>query len=167
MDTPLDEILTAIADLVPKSWQYPAIACASIRLGEARYDSANFRRTPWRQHSPITVRGEMRGEIDVCYLEERPASDEGPFLREERSLIDAVADLIGRLVGQRQTEDEMRALSQELIMAQKNERQRIARELHDHVAQDLTLAKADLERIAANLASDGPWRAQTEPSATG
>ena len=159
-DRPLNEILTAIASLVPKSWQFPDIACASIRLGEARHGSANFRRTRWRQSSPIAIRGEMRGEIEVCYLEERPASDEGPFLREERSLVDAVADLVGRIVGQRQAEDEMRALSRELIMAQENERQRIARELHDHVAQDLSLAKADLERIAANLPAGGPWRGQ-------
>jgi hypothetical protein len=36
--------------------------------------------------------------VEVCYLEERPEYDEGPFLREERSLIDAVADQVGRIV---------------------------------------------------------------------
>lgn len=159
-DKPLDEILTSIATLIPESWQFPDIACASIRLDETRHSSVNFRRTSWRQSSSISIRGEIRGEIEVSYLRECPTSDEGPFLREERNLIDAVADLIGRIAGQRQVEDEMRALSQELIMAQENERQRIARELHDHVAQDLSLAKADLERIGINLPGDGPWRAQ-------
>jgi Signal transduction histidine kinase len=55
----------------------------------------------------------------------------------------------------------MRVLSQELIMAQENERQRIARELHDHLAQDLSLARADLERVNCNLPDGGPWKGQT------
>ena len=159
-DQPLDELLTAIAGLIPASWQHPDIACASIRLGDERHSSPNFRPTPWRQSSPILIRGEACGEVEVCYLEERPQCDEGPFLREERSLIDAVADLVGRIAAQRRAEERMRALSQELIMAQENERQRIARELHDHLAQDLSLARADLERIHCTLSQDGPCRVQ-------
>lgn len=160
-EQPLDELLADIAGLIPASWQYPGIACASIRLGGACHNSPNFRSTPWRQSSPILIRGESCGEVEVCYLEECPPCDEGPFLREERSLIDAVADQVGRIVAQRRTEERMGALSRELIMAQENERQRIARELHDHLAQDLSLAKADLERIHCALSAEGPCRAQT------
>ncbi|WP_028576662.1 sensor histidine kinase [Desulfomicrobium escambiense] len=160
-DQPLDELLTGIAGLIPASWQYPDIACAAIRLGDDTHRSANYRPTSWRQTSPVVIGDENCGEVEVCYLEERPQSDEGPFLREERSLIDAVSDLVGRIVAQRRAEERMRALSRELIMAQENERQRIARELHDHLAQDLSLAKADLERIHCSLSADGPCRAQT------
>lgn len=159
-DQPLDALLTAIAELIRSSWQYPDITCASIRLDGTTHASEHFRHTPWCQTSPVSIRGEVCGEIEVCYLEERPASDEGPFLREERSLIDAVADLIGRIVAQRRTEEQMRLLSQELIKAQENERQRIARELHDHLAQDLSLARADLERVQCTL-PEGQCRAQT------
>lgn len=159
-EQPLPALLTDIAELIRSSWQYPDIACASIRLGDTRHNSANFASTPWCQSSPISIGTDECGAVEVCYLEERPACDEGPFLREERSLIDAVADQIGRIVAQRRAEEQMRALSQELIMAQENERQRIARELHDHLAQDLSLARADLERIGANLPESGPWRAQ-------
>ena len=160
-DQPLNILLTAVASLIRSSWQYPDVACASIRLDHIRHDSANFQSTPWRQASPILISGETCGEVEVCYLEERPTCDEGPFLREERNLIDAVADLVGRIVTQRRDEERMRLLSQELIMAQENERQRIARELHDHLAQDLSLARLDLERIALSLPPDGPWRGQT------
>jgi signal transduction histidine kinase len=160
-DQPLDELLTDIAGLIPASWQHPDIACAAIRLGGDIHASPSYRPTPWRQTSPVVIGGENCGEVEVCYLEERPPCDEGPFLREERSLIDAVADLVGRIAAQRRAEERMRALSRELIMAQENERQRIARELHDHLAQDLSLAKADLERIHCATSADGPCRAQT------
>ena len=36
--------------------------------------------------------------MQVCYLEERDVSDEGPFLIEERSLINAIAGQLGRIV---------------------------------------------------------------------
>lgn len=160
-DQPLGELLTDIAGLIPASWQYPDIACAAIRLGGDVHASPGHRPTPWRQTSPVVIGGENCGEVEVCYLEERPACDEGPFLREERSLVDAVADLVGRIAAQRRAEERMRALSRELIMAQENERQRIARELHDHLAQDLSLAKADLERIHCSLSADSPSRTQT------
>ncbi|PKN32100.1 MAG: sensor histidine kinase, partial [Deltaproteobacteria bacterium HGW-Deltaproteobacteria-20] len=159
-EQPLNELLTGIADLIRSSWQYPDISCASIRLGDTRHNSGNFARTRWCQSSPIVIDADECGAVEVCYLEERPDSDEGPFLREERSLIDAVADQIGRIVAQRRAEEQMRALSQELIMAQENERQRIARELHDHLAQDLSLARAELDRIGCGLPENGPWRAQ-------
>lgn len=159
-DQPLPALLANIAELVRSSWQYPDIACASIRLGDDRHSSANFAPTPWLQSSPIAIGAEECGALEVCYLEERPECDEGPFLREERSLIDALADQIGRIVAQRRAEEQMRALSQELIMAQENERQRIARELHDHLAQDLSLARADLERITGTLPENGTWRTQ-------
>jgi signal transduction histidine kinase len=159
-EQPLPALLADIAELIRSSWQYPDIACASILLEDARHSSENFTQTRWCQSSPITNGEEECGAVEVCYLEERPDCDEGPFLREERSLIDAVADQIGRIVAQRRAEAQMRSLSQELIMAQENERQRIARELHDHLAQDLSLARADLERISASLPENGPWRAQ-------
>lgn len=148
-ERPLPELAGRIAELICASWQFPEVACARITLGGERYATPNFRRTRWRQAAPVTVQGEAGGQVEVCYLEERPESDEGPFLTEERRLVDAVADLVGRIVTQRRAEEQMRALSRELIMIQENERQRIARELHDHLTQDLSGVKAGLEGLLA------------------
>ena len=153
-DMPLPELAKEIASLICASWQYPEITCASIVIDEQCYAAPNYQRTHLRQAHPIFVLGEIVGEVDVCYLEARPESDEGPFLKEERHLIDAVGDLLGRIVEKRRVEEQMRALSSALIMAQENERQRIARELHDHLAQDLAMAKLDLERIRCAHSAD-------------
>ncbi|MCM0756806.1 sensor histidine kinase [Desulfovibrio aminophilus] len=144
---PQDDLLRETAELVRVSWQYPEIACAAVTLDGQRYATSGYRRAGARQSSPIRIQGETAGEVEVRYLEPRPECGEGPFLQEERRLIDAVADLIGRIVERRRVEEQMRALSRELIKAQENERQRIARELHDHLAQDLSLVKTGLERI--------------------
>jgi hypothetical protein len=39
--------------------------------------------------------------VAVCYTEERPGADEGPFLKEERKLINTIADRIGLFLLQR------------------------------------------------------------------
>jgi signal transduction histidine kinase len=103
------------------------------------------------------VDGEAVGRIEVGYLERLPAADEGPFLREERHLLDALADHLGRIISMRRAEERLRQLSLERIKAEETERQRIARELHDDVAQHLSLARMGLDRLlAAMTAEAGP-----------
>ncbi len=58
----------------------------------------NFRQTPWRLSADLVASGEKLGSVEVCYLEERPTLDEGPFLKEERALIDSLARKISATV---------------------------------------------------------------------
>ncbi len=147
-DLSLEDLIRQVGELVCQSWQYPEITCARIRLNEPEggldIATRNFRSSRWGQKSPIVIRDENLGEIEVRYLERRPKCDEGPFLREERHLLDAVADKLARLVQAARTEAQMRVLSRELIKAQEKERLRIATELHDHLAQDLASLKMEL-----------------------
>ncbi|MBU1229799.1 MAG: sensor histidine kinase [Proteobacteria bacterium] len=143
----LDDLIRQVGELVCASWQYPEITCARIRIGSLDSTTHNYQQSPWSQTSPILIQEERLGEIEVFYLEERPMSDEGPFLREERHLINAVAEKLGRLVQASRAEVHLRMLSRELIKAQENERLRIATELHDHLAQDLAALKLDLGEL--------------------
>lgn len=154
-ELPLQELIRQVGELVCASWQYPEITCARIRIGPQVNTTRNFRHTAWSQSSPISIQEERLGEIEVFYLEQRPECDEGPFLREERHLVDAVADKLGRLVQANRTEAHMRMLSRELIKAQENERLRIATELHDHLAQDLATLKLDLGELVAQPPAPG------------
>lgn len=92
----LDAIFHEVVQLLPSGWQYPEDAVARIRAFGCDYRTEGFRETPWRQVSPIVVHGERVGVVDVCYLRERGEEDEGPFLAEERALIDTVAGRLGR-----------------------------------------------------------------------
>jgi len=143
----LDDILAGACGIVVKAWQYPEIACARVVIGGRLHATGNVRRTVSRQSSLVRAHGEVVGRIEVGYLEKRPECDEGPFLREERHLLDAVADHLGRIIEARKNEEQLRLLSRELIKAQENERQRIARELHDEVAQKLSMVRMDLDRL--------------------
>ena len=87
----LDEILKKSVELMPPAWLYPEITCARIKHDNKTYQSKNFSESAWRQAQAITVDQHDIGCVEVFYLQEMPTLDEGPFIREERSLINAIA----------------------------------------------------------------------------
>jgi PAS domain S-box-containing protein len=94
----LSEILQGVVDLIPPAWQYPEIVCARIVLDDQAFETTGFRETTWQQSQGIQVHGGPAGRIEVFYLKDRPEEDEGPFLKEERRLLDAIAERLGRTV---------------------------------------------------------------------
>jgi len=105
----LEELCLALADALPQSWQHDDIACARIVLRGKEYHSANFSESEWKQSARVRVGGDVVGAIDVFYLEERPEEDEGPFLDEERRLIAAIAERLGRITERKEAEKALRA----------------------------------------------------------
>jgi hypothetical protein len=94
-----EEKLKDIVKLVPTGYHCPQDACARITLWGKDYKTDNFQETPWKQVSSILVNGEPAGTLAVGYLEEKPIREEGPFLLEERTLINVLARLIGEIMG--------------------------------------------------------------------
>jgi len=101
----LDEILQGIVNLIPPAWRYSEITCARVVLEQKVFSTRNFEQTTWSQRSDIRVHGRLVGTLEVYYLEKRPESDEGPFLREERNLINAIAQRLGRVIERRQAQE--------------------------------------------------------------
>ena len=93
----LDDFLLGVVNLLPESWQYPKITSAIIFFKGHEYASLNFVRSKWKQKADIKADGKNIGRVEVYYLEKKPVLDEGPFLHEERLLINAVAEKIGRI----------------------------------------------------------------------
>ncbi len=94
-----EEKMKDIVKLIPTGWHCPQDACARIILWGREYRTDNFQDTPWKQISSIIVNGEPAGTLAVGYLKEKPVREEGPFLLEERTLIDVMARLIGEIMG--------------------------------------------------------------------
>lgn len=102
----LEEVLQRIVELLPPAWQYPDIAVARITLDGIAYTTPGFRECPQAQTAEIVVSGVPRGVVELVYIEEQPILDEGPFLKEERSLIDAVAGQVALVIERRQAEED-------------------------------------------------------------
>ena len=155
---PLDEVLHQVVLLLPPAWQYPDIAVARIRIEGVAAMTPRFRETPWMQRAPLTTSAERQGSIEVGYLEEKPKEYEGPFLVEERNLLNSLADSLSSYLTRREAEEGLRdthaqlqALSRQLMHLQEQERRQLAHDLHDEVGQALTALKMNLqtmERVA-------------------
>ena len=115
----LDNLLRELVNFLPYSWQYPDSACARILFKENTYKCKRFKVTKWRQSSRIYVYSEPVGEVAIFYLEECPPADEGPFLAEERALLDALADQIGTIATRISAEMELQEINKQLSLEQK------------------------------------------------
>lgn len=104
----LEGILQGLADILPPGWQYPEQTCARIVFENKEYRTYNFSPTQWKQAAPIAVYGAPVGMIEVYYREEKPPAYEGPFLAEERRLLDALAQRLGRIAERIKAEQELR-----------------------------------------------------------
>ena len=100
----LDQLYQEFTNLLPDSWQYNEIAYSRIVIGDSEFCTNNFAESAWKQSAPVRVHGSVVGKIEVGYLEERPELDEGPFLKEERMLIDALSERLGRIIERVRTE---------------------------------------------------------------
>jgi DNA-binding CsgD family transcriptional regulator len=115
----LDDLLQELVNFLPYSWQYPEITCARILFKGKTYTSDRFKVTNWRQSSRIYMYHEAVGECGIFYLEECPPVDEGPFLKEERALLDAVAEQIGTIATRISADLELQETNRQLTLERK------------------------------------------------
>jgi signal transduction histidine kinase len=110
----LDEVLQGIADLLPSAWQFPEGASARVRVEGRAFPSSGFEERGQVLVAPILVHGEELGDLEVRYRDEMPVHDEGPFLLEERHLIDSIARQIALVLERRKESEERRRLEEQL-----------------------------------------------------
>lgn len=115
----IDNLLGELVNFLPHAWQYPDITCARIVFKGKTYKSEGFKVTEWRQFSRIYVYSEPVGEVAMFYLEECPPADEGPFLKEERALLGALADQIGTIATRISAELELQDINKQLSLERK------------------------------------------------
>ena len=104
----LDDILQGIVDFIPSAIQYPEIACARILFNRYEFTTKNFKDTKWKLSQEIKVNNERIGALEVCYLEEKPELEEGPFIEETKNLIASIAESIAQIVERDWAEIEIR-----------------------------------------------------------
>ena len=110
----LAEILQGAVELLPQAWQYPELTAGRIVFDGQSYETAHFKQSSQIQSAPIVVNGQPRGRVDVVYIKKMPPAHEGPFLTEERNLIDAAARQIAIIIERRQAEEDRFRLQDQL-----------------------------------------------------
>ncbi len=109
-----EDLIYSIMDLIPPAWQYPEITRTRVILDGIDYSLPGFKSDAFRLSSEIVTDQAPRGRIEVIYTEERPELDEGPFLKEERKLLDAVANELALILKRKESEDDKLKLVNQL-----------------------------------------------------
>lgn len=121
----LEEIFKKTIKIFPESWQYPSITCARIEFEDKEFKTPNFKKTKWGQAAVLKKFGRKLGRVEVYYLKQKPRCYEGPFLKEERGLMNAIAERLGNFAEHKEMEDilkqsEARLRQQKLSLEKKN-----------------------------------------------
>ncbi|MFC1536011.1 PEP/pyruvate-binding domain-containing protein [Candidatus Neomarinimicrobiota bacterium] len=95
LDASVEETCMGMVKAIPPGWQFPEICVVRINYHELEFKSENFKETKWTQSCDIILQDEIVGSINVFYTEERTQLDQGPFLKEERKLINTIAGQFG------------------------------------------------------------------------
>jgi hypothetical protein len=94
-EMPIYEMLKQIVELLPPAWQFPEDTVARIKYGQNLFVSdKNFKETSWFQKKYFETIDGTEGLIEIYYLSKHPKADEGPFLAEERDLMNNLGSLI-------------------------------------------------------------------------
>jgi DNA-binding CsgD family transcriptional regulator len=156
------KVLQDLVGLLPPAWQYPAITAARILFGGRAFVTSNFRPSPWSQSASIKTMAGQNGTIEVVYLKAKPPEVEGPFLAEERDLINSLAGSVSSYLDRkqaetalRQTHDRRQALSPPLMRVQEQGSKQLARKYLHHggsksiAAQKLTPRQYEILQLIA------------------
>jgi len=113
----MGEILHKTVEILPAAWLYPDICEARILLDEKLYITDKYKHAKDKISAHIFVNNQQRGIVEVGYTKSMPVIDEGPFLIEERNLINTVAQEIGIMVEHREALEEKDRLRKQLLHA--------------------------------------------------
>ncbi len=150
----IEEALQKIVELIPSAWQYPEVTCVRIVLDKRKeFKTENFKKTKWSLESSLRVEEKKIGSLEIYYLEEKPITDEGPFLKEERRLIDAISAVVGKFIEERRIKEELDQQRRRLDLVEKIMK---AEEKEAEVKSEVPEKKHDWEVILDLLVKTDP-----------
>ena len=106
-NTSLRQIYQGVVDLIPPAWQYPENTCAKLAIDGREFATNNFKESQWQQRGDIVINNKTHGFLVVGYLKTKPEADEGPFLKEERYLLDAICERVSQVTVRRHLETQL------------------------------------------------------------
>ena len=101
----LEGIYQGTVDFMKSAWQYPEITSVRLIIEKKEYKSYYFSSSEWKQETDIKFLGKRLGSLQVYYSEEKSIVDEGPFLKEERYLLNTIAERLGRIIERKKADE--------------------------------------------------------------
>lgn len=106
----IDSILQGTVDLLPRTWQYPEAVFSKIIFNDKVYLNREIKDENDLieiQSSNLTVKGKIVGNISVGYFKNKLGDRQRDLREEEKELLDAVAERLGKIITHFELENEL------------------------------------------------------------
>ncbi len=107
-DASNQKLISKIAEVIPLGWQYPDITAVRVNVNETAYATHNYKPSENSQLAQMKTASGTNVQIEVVYLQSMPDFDEGPFLKEERNLINMLVEMLKIDLERRERRTELR-----------------------------------------------------------
>jgi len=108
-ESEFDVILNKITDRLPDGWQYPDNCGVLVCFDGVTYVSKLYKPSKFKLKAAGRTHDNKLFELEVVYINETPPEDEGPFLKEERNLINTITELFVTYYNTRIIHQQLRA----------------------------------------------------------
>ncbi len=152
-NSPISEVFKESLPIISKAWQYPKITEAEIILDGTSYSTQNYINGVQFQKAELIINEITRGHLTVCYTTEMPSYHEGPFLLEERALINKLALELSANIERQEDKKEKKILEQKL---RHSDRLATLGELTAGIAHELNEPLGSILGFAQLIQSDYP-----------
>ncbi len=98
------DLFRSVAQVVRPACTFPEITRARILFDGQVYEEMSVIETPWVCSAPIIVGGRNRGSLELVYREAIEPVVPGNLLREDATMIEAIARTLGEAVERREAE---------------------------------------------------------------
>ena len=113
-DSSLNDIFLKAAGLIPSAWLYADEAVSRIVFDGRQYAIRGYPYGKESLRADILVEGKKRGFVEVCYIQDKPVLEDGPFLKDERDLLEIIATELSHLAAGRIQFEQMSAMKEQL-----------------------------------------------------
>lgn len=94
----LRQAFHTVINAIPSGFQYSDICKAKLIYGDIVYQTSEFEETPWVLSTDIVVQENVVGKILVYYTKEVPMVEGSPFHKEEKKLLNTIAERLGHFI---------------------------------------------------------------------
>lgn len=168
----LEQIFQQSLNLIRSAYQHPDAICVRITFNGIQYKTDNFEKTELSQWADIRLRGQKAGIIEVYCLKEKTQDDMESFLPEERDLLKAVAEHLGRIAERTRAREKLRLFrnlidrSNDCIFLLEPKWGRFL-DVNDRACESLgytqeELLTMSLKDIEQSIPGNSAWQKQTE-----
>jgi len=113
----LEDVLADATEVIPPGFLYPDSACCKIVYANREFKSKNYQLPVYSLKADIMIREEVKGYVEVSYASDLGSISKTPFLKEEESMLKAIASELGHVAGRKEFEEERERLQQQLLHA--------------------------------------------------